>query len=346
MIPIRLFIVMIIFSLLSCKGKKEQDKKPSGPPPPASVDVMIATSKLASSNIIINGTVLANEEVVLHPEVSGKLVFLNLQDGASVTKGTVLARINDAELQAQLKKAKSQFDLAQKTEKRLKSLLDIQGVKQADYDAAVNNLNNTEAEIEFIQSQIDKTRIIAPFNGTIGLRMVSVGAYVTPATELATMVDPGPPKLDFVVPQEHVSRIKIGSSVRIADAKDQIQSTARIIARETSINSSTGNLKVRAQLSDRKFTPGNFVKVTLPINENTPTLFVPTQALIPDVDIKKLVLVKEGKAQFVPVKTGIRTPDAVEIIEGLQAGDTVVVTGLLFVKPKADLKIRSVKPNS
>jgi membrane fusion protein (multidrug efflux system) len=342
---IRFVLLISVCTLLACQGKKESSSKTQGPPPPAAVDVIVASPQSASSSIWLNGTVLANEQVVLHAEVSGKITDLNLSDGATVTKGTLLARVNDADLQAQKKKIESQFVLAQKTEKRLKQLLLIQGINQSEYDAALNQLNSTEADLALIQAQIEKTKLVAPFNGKIGLRMVSPGAYITPATELATLVDAGPAKLDFVVPQEYVSLIQAGKSIQVSSADEKLRTTARIIAQESAINSNTGNLKVRAQLTDRIFMPGNFVKVELPITSNEKKFLVPTTSIIPEADSKKLILVKNGKAQFVPVKSGNRTPDMVEIIEGLQLGDTIVVSGTLFVKPDAQLKIRSVKSN-
>jgi membrane fusion protein (multidrug efflux system) len=341
----RFLLAISLCTLLACQGKKDLNKKSDGPPPPAAVDVIIASPQSASSSIWLNGTVIANEQVVLHAEVSGKLTQLNLMDGATVTKGTMLARVNDADLQAQKKKIESQFELAQKTEKRLRQLLQIQGINQSEYDAALNQLNSTEADLALIQAQIEKTKLVAPFNGKIGLRMVSPGAYITPATELATLVDVGPAKLDFVVPQEYVSLTQTGKTIQVSSADETLRTTARIIALESAINSNTGNLKVRAQLSDRTFMPGNFVKVELPIADNEKKFLVPTSAIIPEADSKKLVLVKNGKAQFVSVKTGMRTPEAVEIKEGIQPGDTIVVSGLLFVKPDAKLKIRSVKSN-
>lgn len=341
----RLLLIISLCTLFACQGKKDLNKKNDGPPPPAAVDVIVASSQSASSSIWLNGTVLANEQVVLHAEVSGKITQLNLTDGATVSKGTLLARVNDADLQAQKKKIESQFEFAQKTEKRLRQLLQIQGINQSEYDAALNQLNSTEADLELIQAQIEKTKLVAPFNGRVGLRMVSPGAYITPATELATLVDAGPAKLDFVVPQEYVSLIQTGKTIIISSADEKLRSNARIIALESAINSNTGNLKVRAQLSDKTFMPGNFVKVELPTTENEKKFLVPTTAIIPEADSKKIVLVKNGKAQFVSVKTGMRTPDAVEILEGIQPGDTIVVTGLLFVKPDANLKVRSVKSN-
>lgn len=342
---IRFILAVSTCTLIACQGKKELSSKTQGPPPPAAVDVMVASTQSASSSIWLNGTVLANEQIVLHAEVSGKIIDLKLTDGAMVAKGTLLARVNDADLQAQKKKIESQLELAQKTEKRLRQLLQIQGINQAEYDVALNQLNSLEADLALIQAQIEKTKLIAPFNGKIGLRMVSPGAYITPATELATLVDAGPPKLDFVVPQEYVSLIQTGKTIEISNADETLHTTARIIAQESVINSNTGNLKVRAQLSDRTFMPGNFVKVELPITDKQNKFMVPTNAIIPEADSKKIVLVKNGKAQFISVKTGMRTPNAVEIKEGIQQGDTIVVTGLLFVKPDAKLKIRSVKSN-
>ena len=148
---------------------------------------MIASLQPVTNIIEANGTVIANESVELRPEVSGRLTYLNVPEGKQIAQGTVLARINSADLEAQLQKSKVQLELAQKTEERLRKLLDVQGINQSDYDAVVNQVNSLKADIAYTQTLIDKTVIRAPFSGTVGLRQVSPGAYVSPATIIATI---------------------------------------------------------------------------------------------------------------------------------------------------------------
>ena len=335
------FFLICFVSLTSCKSNTKDQQKQIVPSP-AIVDVMIAVMKPMNNTLEVNGVVLANESVEIHPEVNGRLVFLNISDGAFVKEGTVLAKINDAELQAQLSKSKSQLWLAGKNEDRLKKLLQINGVNQSDYDLALNTLNNIKADIEFINAQIDKTIIRSPFSGNLGLRMVSPGAYLTTQTVLATLQQTNQIKIDFAVPELYSGLIKIGNEVSLVVGEKE-NYAAKIIATESSVNSATGNLKVRALLPKGNIRPGTFVKVQLKEGENMQSIIVPTNAIIPDATSKKVVVVKDGIAEMVKVTTGIRSAYGVEITSGIAVGDSIVVTGILFVKPKKPVKVRSLK---
>lgn len=328
---------------VSCKGKPAEIKPKENPP--TSVDVLIASLQPVTNIIEANGTVIANESVELRPEVSGRLTYLNVPEGKQVGQGTVLARINSADLEAQVHKSKVQLDLAEKTEQRLKQLLDVQGINQTDYDAVVNQVNSLKADIAYTQTLIDKTIIRAPFSGTIGLRQVSPGAYVSSATIIATVQKSGKVKIDFTLPEEYSDLIKTGGTVDVeVDAANEIRQKATIIAVESQVNTQTRNIVVRALLQDGLPNPGAFVKVYVGTSGNDKkAIMVPTNSIIPDDRNSQLILVKKGKASFVNVKTGVRSANNVEITKGINAGDTIVVTGVLFARPNGSLRVRSVK---
>jgi len=330
--------------LFSCGQKTDAEKiKPQGNQP-VIVDVIVAGSRSIQNTVEANGSVVANEYVELHPEISGRIIYLNVPEGAFVEKGTVIARINDADLQATLAKAKVQLDLYQKTEERDRKLLEIQGINQADYDLALNNVNSTKADIAYTEAQIDKTIIRAPFSGIVGLRQVSPGAYATPATIIATVQQLDKIKVDFTLPEQYTSIIRKGTLVDIEiDAAGKTRRKGLVIATEPQINQTSRNLKVRAILQEGKGHPGAFVKVYVNAGADKQAIMVPTNCIIPEDRNNQLILVKGGKAQFVNVETGVREADNVEITKGVSPGDTVVVTGVLFARPKAQLRIRSVK---
>ena len=332
-------MLTVIFT--ACHNKKE-DGKSSGPQPPENVDVIIAGFDSIDCSIETNGTVLANESVELHPETSGRLTYLNVVEGAVVNEGAILAKINDAELQAQLNKSLSQLDLAEKKELRYKKLLSVNGINQMDYDIALNELNNIKADIQLIKAQIDKTVIKSPFTGILGLRNISPGAFVTPQSVIAVVQQTNKLKLDFTLPQEYDQWIDKGSEIRVVALNDSLKHKATIIAKESSINSATGNIKYRAVINEGQFSPGAFTKVLVDVGSNKKRIMVPAYAIIPDVTSKKIIVVKNGKGIMTNVQTGIRTAYGVEITDGLAIGDSVVVNGILFVKPNADVKIRSV----
>ena len=324
--------------VISCQTKTKE--QPSKKRVSVSVDIIIAGKADFASNLEVNGTVLSNEMVELHPEVSGRLTYLNIPDGGSVKAGTLLARINDADLQAQKEQYKTQLDLAKKTEKRLGDLLRINGVNQADYDAALSQVNIYKANIKVIEAQIDKTVIRAPFAGQLGLRQVSQGAYVTPAILIGTLRQTDKVKIDFTVPETYADLIQNGNqiSVQASGAKEHL--TAIIAAIEPQINSATRNIKVRAYLTEGSILSGAFVKVLL--DQNRKVITVPTNSIVPEAYTNQLVIVKNNKAVFTSVETGTRNAGMVEITKGLEAGDSVVVSGMMYVRPNAIVKVKRV----
>lgn len=340
---IRYLLFLVPFFIVACKSKKIAPKPNNTVNQPVIVDVLIAGSSTISNAIEVNGSVVAYESADLHPEISGRLTYLNIPEGNRVSQGSVLAKINDADLLATLSRSRVQLDLARKTEERLRKLLSIGGLNQADYDAALNQVNTLKADMVYTQAQIDKTTVRAPFSGVLGLRMVSPGSYVTPQTTLATLQQTDKVKIDFTIPEIYAHLIHKGTYVVVQPNQTTAKGRAMIIATEPLINATSRNLKVRALYQGGTLNPGSFVKVSMNGGGSTNSVMVPTNAIIPDAKAKKLVVVKNGKGVFVDIETGLRTTGTAEIIRGISPGDSIVVTGVLFVRPNAPVKVRSVK---
>jgi len=332
--------LLLLASLFSC-SKGAGDKTAKKEIPPVTVDVIIAENLDFPSTVEVNGTVLSEEMIELRPEISGRLTFLNIPDGANVTTGTLLAKINDADLQAQLAEIQVKLDLAEKNEGRLEPLLKSKAIDPATYDEALSQVNLLKANMNLVRAQIDKTIIKAPFSGKLGLRLVSQGAYVTPATIIGTLQQTDKIKIDFTVPEAYKELVTVGKVVNIKTTSVITLQNATISAVEPQINIATRNIKVRARLENSDLNPGAFVKVLLDNRENG--IVVPTQVLIPDALANQVVVVRSGKASFQSVETGIRTASAVQLTSGVFPGDTIVVNGVLFVRPNSKIKIRSIK---
>ncbi|MDZ7898150.1 MAG: efflux RND transporter periplasmic adaptor subunit [Arcicella sp.] len=342
-LPLIAITIILMISAWGCSKKKNKEPEKKSDPP-AIVDVIIAQNQSVSSTIEANGSIIANEFIELRPEVSGRLVYLNIPEGKTVTKGTILARINDADLQAQINKIKVQIDLAEKTEQRFSKLVAINGINQADYDNALNQVNNLKADLEYTKTLIDKTVLKAPFTGLIGLRQISEGAYISPTTIIATMQQVNKLKVDFTVPEEYSNFIRQGSVVEVSvDNNNASRCKAVVIAREPQINQTTRNLLIRASLSNCKANPGTFTKIYFKAGETKQDILIPTNAIIPDDKNKKVVVVKNGMATYAVVETGVRQENVVAITKGLTPGDTIVVDGVLFARPDKPVKIRKVK---
>ncbi|MDI1234457.1 MAG: efflux RND transporter periplasmic adaptor subunit [bacterium] len=337
-------LISSIILLIACGSntKKESSKSKSGGP--ITIDVSVASLVEYSNTIEGNGTVLANEFVELKPEVNGRIVLLNIQEGKQVSEGTLLVKLFDDDLQAQLRKLESQVLIAKRTESRLKTLLDANGLNQSEYDLALNQLNNLLADIDYTKAQIRKTEIRAPFGGIIGLRAVSKGAYVTQQNILATLQQTGTLKVDFVLPENYSNQLQTGELVKVfGDNKKEF--VAKVIAIEPQVNTSTHNIKVRAFIvgNSTGLQPGAFVKISIDEGKNKKAILVPTNCIIPDTRNKKIVLIKNGKANFTIVETGYRGEDKIEIVSGVAAGDTFAINGILFLKPDAKVIIRNIK---
>ncbi len=339
---LRNFVVILLFFYVSACSDKKGPVQPKSTPPPT-VDVLIAETRAMSNTLEVNGTVVANEYVELHPEASGRLTYLYVPEGKLIKKGTLIAKVYNADLQAQVEKSKVALDLAKKTEERDRKLLEVNGVNQADYDAALNVVNGFKADIDYNQALLDKTILKAPFDGYIGLRQVSEGAYVTPATLIATLLQRDKLRIDFTVPEEYSPILKIGSSVDVEMDQSGQKRKAVIIATEPQVSQATRNITVRALLENSNANPGGFAKVFVNSGIDKKAIMIPTNALIPDDKNNEVVIVKNGKADFVNVLTGIRLANNVEITAGIKPGDTIVVTGVLFARPKSPLQVRNTR---
>lgn len=335
-------LLMLCLFIFSCKQKKIETKKNQGPQV-TTVDVIVVNPQTILNTIEANGSVIAGESVEIRPEVSGRLTYLNLSEGSLVGKGTVIARINDADLRAQQNKVRVQLSLANTTVERYQKLLDIQGINKADYDIAQNQVNSLKADIQILNAQIDKTIIRAPFTGIIGLRMVSNGAYVTPQNILASIKKVDKVKIDFTLPESYANVIKKGGVVDVeTDRNGGMRRRATILAIEPQVSTTTRNIIVRAALEGTGISPGSFVKVYVEAGSSSGIL-IPANSIIPDARAKQVIVVKDGKANFTQIETGVRREGSVQVTNGLKGGDSVVVSGVLFARPNTALKVRSVK---
>ena len=220
----------------------------------------------------------------------------------------------------------------------MSKLLTINGVDQATYDAALSQVNLYEANMNVLNAQIAKTVVKAPFSGKLGLRLVSLGAYVSPTTAIGTLQETNRIKIDFAVPETYEKQVKIGKTVLIKSSSSDESYMATISAVEPQIDASTRNIKVRARLTKGIISQGAFVKVIL--GETKTGIMIPTNAIIPDALSSQVILVKNNRAVFQNVETGSRNADGVEITSGLNPGDSVVVDGMLYARPNSLLKVK------
>lgn len=313
-------------------------------PPAPKVDGFVVQTETLSESIELPGTLVADDATEIHPEVSGRITALNIREGAYVGKGAVLAKLYDGDLQAQKRKLEVQLKIAQQTENRHEQLVKIGGISKQDYELTALQVSNLRADLDIINTAIAKTVVRAPFSGKLGLKEISVGAYVTPQSIIATIQQTTDLKLDFNVPEKYTSQIKRGQYVNFRVEGSERPYTAVVSATEAGIAQATRSLMVRATVRGDAtgLVPGNFAKVRLSFAPDPNALMVPTQAIIPQARGKKVVVYRNGTATFTDVTTGVRDSSMVQIVSGLSQGDTVVVTGLLSIKPDAKITIRNI----
>ncbi len=288
-----------------------------------------------------SGTVLASESVDLVTETAGRIERIAFREGEHVRKNAILVKINDDELQAQLRKTELQIQLASDQENRQRQLLEKSAISREQYDIALNQVNTLRADRDNLMAAIRKREIRAPFDGIVGLRTASEGGYVTQSTRIASLQKVDPLKIDFSVPEKYAGQVRVGDRVEFSGDNPSLKFTGKIYAIEPKIDPATGTLQLRALAANRagRIYPGAFVHIELRLAQITDALMVPTQAVIPVVNGQTVFVMRGGMARSLPVRTGIRTPSAIQIAEGLTAGDTVITSGIMQLRPGMPVQV-------
>jgi membrane fusion protein (multidrug efflux system) len=341
-----IILIVVLTSCGSSERKKEvttsRDAGQKRPTP--RVDGFIVQTQTVSQTIEVPGTLVADESTEIHPEVSGRIIGLYVREGAYVSKGALLAKLYDADLQAQLRKVQVQLQIAEQTENRYDQLQKIGGISKEDYAATALQVNNLKADIDIIRTSISKTQIRAPFSGKLGLKEVSTGAYVTPQSVIAAIQKTNDLRIDFNLPEKYSPQVKIGQYLNFTIEGTNRNYTAIIAATESGIEQSTRTLAIRSRVKGDAtgLVPGGFAKVKLSFDPDPNALMIPSQAIIPQARGKKVAVYTDSIAKFVDVTTGVRDSINVQILSGLNVGDTIIVTGLLTVKPNSKVKINKI----
>lgn len=309
------------------------------------VDGVVVTPRAFANSLAVTGSIEANEQVQIRGQVSGLIRSITFNEGSNVKKGQVLLKIDDAELRAQLVQAQTRQSLAAGNVNRADQLFKKEAISREELDIATADFKTLQAQTQLIQAQLDKTTINAPFSGRIGLRNVSVGGYLTPETIVANLISTNPVKIAFSIPEKYAGQVKINTKLTFTVAGSSKKHTATLYAIEPAIETTTRTLQLRARAAnpDGELLPGSFANVNFPLASIPDALLVPTQAIIPIQNGKKVFVAKNGKAQEVKVEATARTEKDILITSGLQAGDTVLTTGIMTLKPDAPIKVRLSK---
>ena len=320
------------------KGPKDKEKDKQ----PITVSGTIVHLQTFDNNLALSGSIEANEQVEIRSEVSGIVKNIYFQEGSNVSKGQVLFKVNDIELKAQLAQAKTKESLASENERRAKLLLQKEAISQEEYDVARADYQSAKAQSQLIQAQIEKTSVRAPFSGKIGLRSISPGTYVTSTLLVAKLVNSGQLKITFSIPEKYTSQVKKNATITFKVTGANQSYSAKIYAIEPEVEIATRTLKVRALADnkDGKLLPGTFADVQLPLDIIKDAVVIPTEAIIPVQDGKKVFIANKGMAKEVMVETATRTDASILVLSGLKVGDTVLTSGVMSLKDEAPIVVK------
>jgi membrane fusion protein (multidrug efflux system) len=325
-------------------GAQEGARRPA-PDAPLEADAYVVAPSTVRDAVRTVGTLAANESVDVVPELSRRLVAAPVVEGTAVEEGTLLFKLDDADLRAELAELEARRRLAARTEERQRKLLayDRKALSQQAYDQAVSELEAVEAELAALRVTLAKTEIRAPFPARVGLRRVSEGAWVTPETTLTTLQDTSRIKVDFTVPERHAGAIAVDQPFRFRVAGRGETFEGRVLALEPAIDAPTRSLLVRGVFENPggALLPGAFATVEVPIEQPGEGILVPAEAIVPSVSGHAVYVLRDGRAQLQPVEIGLRTPDAVQVLQGLAFGDTVLTTNLLRLRPGVRVEPRA-----
>lgn len=341
-IAILLLLIAIALRVWVFKGEAMEGGKAGGPgnKGPSPVQVEIAQAGGLAGDASVTGTILADEQVDLRPETGGRIVWLQMPEGSMVQKGQLLARLNDADLKAQLQKLDAQIQLAKQREQRLAGLKPLGGASADEYETALQTLKSLEADRESVLARLALCEIRAPFAGKLGLRRVSEGSFVSSQDILGSLTKTDGMKVEFSVPARYAASLREGTKVRIVAEGGKDTFRALVFATEGSLDNATRTLAVRARILQpvNRLKPGMFAQVWLETLADARAVNVPTEALVPVLKGAQVFVVEGGKAAPREVETGLRNSGRVEILSGIRAGDSVIVRGLLGLRPGNPVK--------
>lgn len=305
------------------------------------VDALVVTRSQLKNTVNVTGSILADESVILNSEVAGKVEKIYFKEGQKVKKGELLVKLNDEEVQAEIEKLQYTQQLNKDNEFRQKQLLEKEAISREEYETSLTTLNTTVAEIKVMQARLDKHHIRSPFDGIIGLRDISEGSYLNPGSRIAELYKIDPVKLEFAIPSKYIALVNEGDSLTFSvDAYDE-EFSGIIYAIEPQIDPQTRSLRVRAKAPNdhAKLLPGQFTRISLILETIPNAMMVPTIAIIPELNGKKLYLYKNGVVESQSIETGIRTEEQLQVLKGLAPGDTVITSGILQINQGSQVNV-------
>jgi membrane fusion protein (multidrug efflux system) len=340
--------LVIIGAILYPKFKTSSSEpvsySPEGGRSELPVDVMIVEPERVENIIRITGAIQANESISLRSEISGKVEKIYFNEGQRVKKGDLLVSINDDEIVAQIERLKYTQKLNEDIEFRQRQLLEKEAISREEYEIALTTLNTIRSDIKQNEARLAKHHIRAPFNGIIGLREISEGSYITPSDLIGNLYSINPVKIEFSVPGKYSTEIHNGDTIVFSVEVSDDKYTGNVYAYEPKIDATTRTLRIRALCENRQgvLLPGQYAKISYVLDIIPDALLVPSESVVPELNGHRIFVLNGGKVDQRAVEIGLRTEKSVQITEGISAGDTVITTGILQVRPGMPVAVSEI----
>ncbi|MBI2994195.1 MAG: efflux RND transporter periplasmic adaptor subunit [Gammaproteobacteria bacterium] len=333
-------------------GPIPNGKAAAGDPPGAgamAMPVLAARVEVAPAldRVKVVGSLRADESVVMRSEIVGRIARLNFEEGQFVEAGAVLAELNPEEWLASIRQAEATARLQEVKMSRATELREKRVISQQEYDETRASLDEARAALELARARFAKAVIQAPFAGILGLRKVSPGDYVEAGQDIVNLEAINPLKVDFGIPERFAAQVGVGQQVEIGvDAYPNDLFVGAVYAVDPRIDPASRRVQLRARIDNPggRLKPGMFAEVALVLDTREQAMWVPEQAIVPTTTAQFVYRVVDGKAVMTPVKLGLRKPGSVEILEGLQDSDVVVIEGQMKLFDGAPVMVGAPPP--
>ena len=333
-----LFVFLAAGLLLPLTDSSAEDEKKAAKPAPQGmpVEAVQVTTDSLDRKLNAVGSLLSDESVVITAEISGLVKSVQFEEGKKAKAGDVLIKLDDSVLKAEFDRVSASLELSQANYKRAEKLLQEDAISQRERDEAYAKWQLDEANLRLAEANLAKTVIRAPFSGRLGLRNISPGSYLRPGDTIVDLDAIDPIKVDFQVPEAYAGQVGTGQALAVrVDAVPGRTFDGKVIAIAPQLDETGRSLMVRARIpnSEGFLNPGMFARIDLLLEEKPETILVPEEALMAKGMSQLVYKVVDGKVEVAPVKTGARLKGRVEILEGLEAGETIITAGHLKVRP-------------
>lgn len=325
-----------MLALAACNQAESTGKGPGGPegegsaPPAMPVEAAAARTDTVIDAILATGQIEALQSIELRPDVEGRLVQILVREGTQVGRGTPLFKIDDAELKAQVAQLTAERDLARQSLARTSDLLSQKASSQAELERAEATMRSNQAQLDRLKVRLERTLVRAPFAGMVGQRFVSLGDYVTSDTRLASLQTVTPQRAAFQVPERYADQLKVGQQVsfRVAALPGR-QFTGKVDFVDPVVQLPGRTIMVKARVPNprRELQAGMFIEARLATAVRPNAVIIPEDAVLPLQGANFVWVVNGGKATRRQVELGVRTPGFVEVKNGVENADQVVVGG-------------------